>query len=115
AGSAPHFGDRQSYQMQSTNADEAMKEIRLDVDEGADIILVKPALPCLDLIRRAKQEFGSPLAAHQVSGAYAMIKAAAQRNMIEETRTMWEPLYALHRAGPDISLTYLAPTVAHLL
>src|SRR2546428_744101 len=71
AGSAPQFGDRQSYQMQGTNADEAMREIRLDVDEGADIILVKPALPCLDLIRRAKQEFGSPLAAYQVSGEYA--------------------------------------------
>src|SRR5207245_1665074 len=77
AGSTPQFGDRQSYQMQATNADEAMKEIRLDMDEGADIILVKPALPCLDLIRRAKQEVGSPLAAYQVSGEYAMIKAAA--------------------------------------
>src|SRR2546422_10535992 len=79
-------GDRQSYQMQGTNADEAMKEIRLDADEGADILLVKPALPCLDLIRRAKAEFGSPLAAYQVSGEYAMIKAAAQRGMLDETR-----------------------------
>src|SRR2546430_1761509 len=79
AGSTPQFGDRQSYQMQGTNADEAMREIRLDVEEGADIVLVKPALPCLDLIRRAKQEFGSPLAAYQVSGEYAMIKAAAPR------------------------------------
>jgi len=115
AGSAPQFGDRQSYQMQGTNADEAMKEIRLDVDEGADIILVKPALPCLDLIRRAKQEFGSPLAAYQVSGEYAMIKAAAQRNMLDECRAMWETLHAIRRAGADIILSYFAPTAAELL
>src|SRR6059036_1442513 len=115
AGSTPQFGDRQSYQMQGANADEAMKEIRLDVQEGADIILVKPALPCLDLIRRAKQEFGSPLAAYQVSGEYAMIKAAAQRGMLDETRAMWATLYAIRRAGADIILTYFAPTVAELL
>jgi len=115
AGSAPQFGDRQSYQMQGGNADEAMKEIRLDVDEGADIILVKPALPCLDLVRRAKQEFGSPLAAYQVSGEYAMIKAAAARGMLDETRAMWETLYAIRRAGADIILSYFAPTVAELL
>src|SRR5256886_3225137 len=115
AGSAPQFGDRQSYQMQSTNADEAMKEIRLDVDEGADIILVKPALPCLDLVRRAKQEFGSPLAAYQVSGEYAMIKAAAARGMLDETLAMWETLYAIRRAGADIILSYFAPTAAELL
>ncbi len=115
AGSTPQFGDRQSYQMQGTNADEAMKEIGLDVAEGADIILVKPALPCLDLIRRAKQEFGSPLAAYQVSGEYAMIKAAAARGMLDEARAMWETLYAIRRAGADIVLTYFAPTVAELL
>jgi len=115
AGSAPQFGDRQSYQMQGGNADEAMKEIRLDVDEGADIILVKPALPCLDLVRRAKQEFGSPLAAYQVSGEYAMIKAAAARGMLDETRAMWETLYAIRRAGADIILSYFAPTAAELL
>src|SRR5207237_9118986 len=84
AGSTPQFGDRQSYQMPGGNADEAMKEIRLDVEEGADIILVKPALPCLDLVRRAKQEFGSPLAAYQVSGEAAMIQAAAARGMRDE-------------------------------
>ena len=112
AGSAPQFGDRQSYQMQGTNADEAMREIRLDVEEGADIILVKPALPCLDLVRRAKQEFGSPLAAYQVSGEYAMIKAAAARGMLDETRAMWETLYAIRRAGADIILSYFAPTAA---
>jgi porphobilinogen synthase len=106
AGSAPQFGDRQSYQMQATNGDEAMKEIRLDVDEGADIVMVKPALPCLDLIRRAKEEFGAPLAAYQVSGEYAMIKAAAAQGMVDETRAMWETLYAIRRAGADIILTY---------
>jgi porphobilinogen synthase len=115
ADSMPQFGDRQSYQMQGTNADEAMREIRLDVQEGADIILVKPAGPYLDLIRRAKEEFGSPLAAYQVSGEYAMIKAAAQRGMLDETRAMWETLYAIRRAGADIILTYFAPTVADLL
>jgi len=115
AGSTPQFGDRQSYQMQGTNADEAMKEIGLDVDEGADIIMVKPALPCLDLIERAKQRFGSPLAAFQVSGEYAMIKAAAERGMLDEQRAMWETLYAIRRAGADIVLSYFAPCVAELL
>ena len=115
AGSAPQFGDRQSYQMQGTNADEAMKEIRLDVEEGADIIMVKPALPCLDIIRRAKEEFGSPLAAYQVSGEYAMIKAAAARGMLDETKAMWESLYAIRRAGADIILTYFAATAAEQL
>jgi porphobilinogen synthase len=109
------FRERQSYQMQGSNADEAMKEIGLDVAEGADIILVKPALPCLDLIRRAKQEFGSPLAAYQVSGEYAMIKAAAARGMLDEARAMWETLYAIRRAGADIILSYFAPTAAELL
>jgi len=115
AGSTPQFGDRLTYQMQGGNADEAMKEIRLDVEEGADIVLVKPALPCLDLVRRAKQEFGSPLAAYQVSGEYAMIKAAAARGMLDETRAMWETLYAIRRAGADIILSYFAPTAAELL
>src|SRR6059036_3274476 len=115
AGSTPQFGDRQSYQMQGSNADEAMREIRLDVEEGADIVLVKPALPCLDLIRRAKQEFGSPLAAYQVSGEYAMIKAAAARGMLDEARAMWETLYAIRRAGADIILSYFASNVAESL
>jgi porphobilinogen synthase len=115
AGSTPQFGDRQSYQMQGTNADEAMKEIRLDLEEGADIVMVKPALPCLDLIRRAHEEFGSPLAAYQVSGEYAMIKAAAARGMLDETRAMWETLYAIRRAGADIILSYFAPTAAEQL
>ncbi len=115
AGSTPLFGDRQSYQMQGTNADEAMKEIRLDVQEGADIVMVKPALPCLDLIRRAKQEFGSPLAAYQVSGEYAMIRVAAERGMLDEQRAMWETLQAIRRAGADIILSYFAPCAAELL
>ncbi|HVH08186.1 MAG TPA: porphobilinogen synthase [Gemmatimonadales bacterium] len=115
AGSTPQFGDRQSYQMQGTNGDEAMREIGLDLAEGADIVLVKPALPCLDLIRRAKQQFGAPLAAYQVSGEYAMIKAAAARGMVDEARAMWETLYAIRRAGADIILSYFAPQVAEQL
>jgi porphobilinogen synthase len=115
AGSTPQFGDRQTYQMASANGDEAMKEIRLDLEEGADIVMVKPAGPCLDLIRRAREEFGSPLAAYQVSGEYAMIKAAAERGMLDETRAMWESLTAIRRAGADIILTYFAPAAAEQL
>jgi len=112
AGSAPQFGDRQSYQMAGSNADEAMKEIQLDLDEGADIVLVKPAGPCLDLIHRARERFGSPLAAYQVSGEYAMIKAAAERGMLDERRAMWESVTAIRRAGADIILTYFTPALA---
>ena len=115
AGSTPQFGDRQTYQMAAANGDEAMKEIRLDLEEGADIVMVKPAGPCLDLIRRAREEFGSPLAAYQVSGEYAMIKAAAERGMLDETRAMWESLTAIRRAGADIILTYFAPAAAERL
>ena len=115
AGSTPQFGDRQSYQMAVANADEAMKEIQLDLDEGADIIMVKPAGPCLDLIHRAKERFGSPLGAYQVSGEYAMIKAAAERGMLDETRAMWESVTAIRRAGADIILTYFAPDLAEAL
>ncbi len=115
AGSTPQFGDRQTYQMAAANGDEAMKEIRLDLEEGADIVMVKPAGPCLDLIRRAREEFGSPLAAYQVSGEYAMIKAAAERGMLDETRAMWESLTAIRRAGADIILTYFAPAAAEQL
>jgi len=115
AGSTPQFGDRQSYQMAVPNGDEAMKEIQLDLDEGADIVMVKPAGPCLDLIRRAKERFGAPLGAYQVSGEYAMIKAAAERGMLDETRAMWESVTAIRRAGADIILTYFAPTLAEQL
>src|SRR3989454_5739991 len=112
AGSTPQFGDRQSYQMAVGNGDEAMKEIQLDLDEGADIIMVKPAGPCLDLIRRAKDRFGSPLGAYQVSGEYAMIKAAAERGMLDETRAMWESVTAIRRARAGIILTYFSPALA---
>ncbi len=115
AGSTPQFGDRQSYQMAVSNSDEAMKEIQLDLDEGADIVLVKPAGPCLDLIRRAKDRFGAPLGAYQVSGEYAMIKAAAERGMLDETNAMWESVTAIRRAGADIILTYFAPVLAEQL
>ena len=115
AGSTPQFGDRQSYQMAVPNGDEAMKEIQLDLDEGADIVMVKPAGPCLDLIRRAKERFGAPLGAYQVSGEYAMIKAAAERGMLDETRAMWESVTAIRRAGADIILTYFAPVLAEQL
>ena len=115
AGSTPQFGDRQTYQMAVANGDEAMKEIQLDLDEGADIVMVKPAGPCLDLIRRAKEEFGAPLAAYQVSGEYAMIKAAAERGMLDESRAMWESVTAIRRAGADIILTYFAPQLAEEL
>jgi len=115
AGSTPQFGDRQSYQMAIANGDEAMKEIQLDLDEGADIVMVKPAGSCLDLIRRAKERFGSPLGAYQVSGEYAMIKAAAERGMLDETKAMWESVTAIRRAGADIILTYFAPTIAEQL
>jgi porphobilinogen synthase len=115
AGSAPQFGDRQSYQLAVANGDEAMKEIELDLAEGADIVMVKPAGPCLDLIRRAKERFGAPLGAYQVSGEYAMIKAAAARGMVDETRAMWESVTAIRRAGADIILTYFAPALAEQL
>ena len=115
ADSTPQFGDRQSYQMAVSNGDEAMKEIQLDLDEGADIAMVKPAGPCLDLIRRAKERFGSPLGTYQVSGEYAMIKAAAERGMLDETKAMWESVTAIRRAGADIILTYFAPALAEQL
>jgi porphobilinogen synthase len=101
--------------MAVTNGDEAMREIRLALAEGADLVMVKPAMPCLDVIRRAREEFGGPIAAYQVSGEYAMIKAAAARGMLDESRAMWESLYAIRRAGADIILTYFAATVAEQL
>src|SRR5436190_1917767 len=115
AGSTPQFGDRQSYQMAVPNGDEAMKELQLDLDEGADIVMVKPAGPCLDLIHRARQRFGAPLGAYQVSGEYAMIKAAAERGKPDEAKAMWESVTAIRRAGADIILTYFAPILAEEL
>ena len=115
AESTPQFGDRKAYQMDPANADEAIREISLDVNEGADIIMVKPALAYLDIICRAKQEFDLPLAAYNVSGEYAMIKAAAQLGWLDEERAMLESLTAIKRAGADIIITYFAPDVAKLL
>jgi len=115
AESAPQFGDRKAYQMDPANADEAIREISLDVNEGADIIMVKPALAYLDIICRAKQEFDLPLAAYNVSGEYAMVKAAAQLGWLDEERAMMESLTAIKRAGADIIITYFAPDVAKLL
>jgi porphobilinogen synthase len=115
AESAPAFGDRRAYQMDPANSDEAMREITLDVAEGADIIMVKPALAYLDVIRRAKEEFDLPLAAYNVSGEYSMIKAAAQMGWIDGERAMLESLTAIRRAGADMIITYFAPDVAKIL
>ena len=115
AESAPQFGDRKSYQMDPANADEAIREMSLDVGEGADIIMVKPALAYLDIICRAKQEFDLPLAAYNVSGEYSMIKAAAQLGWLDEEKAMIESLTAIKRAGADIIITYFAPQMAKLL
>ena len=115
AESAPQFGDRKSYQMDPANADEAIREISLDVSEGADIIMVKPALPYLDIICRTKQEFDLPLAAYNVSGEYSMIKAAAQLGWLDEEKAMLESLTAIKRAGADIIITYCAKQLAEVL
>jgi porphobilinogen synthase len=111
AESAPQFGDRRGYQMDSANGDEAMREIALDLDEGADLVMVKPAMPCLDIIRRAKERFGGPIAAYQVSGEYTMIKLAAQAGALDGDLAMREALLAIRRAGADIIMTYAAPEV----
>ena len=115
AESAPQFGDRRAYQMDPANAAEAMREIALDLDEGADIIMVKPALPYLDVISRARSEFGVPLAAYSVSGEYAMIKAAGQLGWLDQELAMMEAVTAIRRAGADIVITYFAKDVARLL
>ncbi|HEX9156662.1 MAG TPA: porphobilinogen synthase [Syntrophales bacterium] len=115
AESAPQSGDRKGYQMDPANSDEAMREIGLDIEEGADIIMVKPALPYLDIIRRAREEFDHPIAAYNVSGEFAMIKAAAQMGWLDGERAMLESLTAIKRAGADIILTYFAPEAARLL
>ena len=112
AGSAPQFGDRRGYQMDPANTDEALREIALDLSEGADIVMVKPGMPCLDVIRRAKERFGGPLAAYQVSGEYAMIKHAAAAGALDGGAAMREALDAICRAGADIIVTYAAPEVA---
>jgi porphobilinogen synthase len=115
AESTPQFGDRRSYQMDSRNADEALREVELDIQEGADIVMVKPALAYLDIIYRVKQRFGYPVAAYNVSGEFSMIKAAGQNGWIDEERIMLEVLLAIKRAGADMILTYFAKDVARLL
>ncbi len=112
ADSAPSVGDRRGYQMDPRNAREALREIALDLEEGADIAMVKPALPSLDILARARARFDAPLAAYQVSGEYAMIKAAAARGWIDEPAVVRESLGAIHRAGADLILTYYARTLA---
>ncbi len=115
AQSAPQFGDRRDYQMDPANGDEAIREITLDVSEGADIIMVKPALAYLDIICRAKQEFDLPLAAYNVSGEYSLIKAAAQLGWLDEEKAMLESLTSIKRAGADIIITYWAIEAAKVL
>jgi len=115
AESTPQFGDRRSYQMDPPNADEALREVEMDIAEGADIVMVKPALPYLDIIRRVKEKFGYPVAAYNVSGEYAMIKAAALNGWLDEERVMLEALIGIKRAGADIILTYFAKDAARVL
>ncbi len=115
ADSAPQFGDRRSYQMDPANAREALREAALDIEEGADIIMVKPAMPYLDIIRALREEFNHPVAAYQVSGEYAMIKAAGRLGWLDEERVMMESLLAIRRAGADIIITYFAKEVARKL
>lgn len=115
ADSAPQFGDRRSYQMDGANLREAMHEIELDLEEGADMVMVKPAMPYLDVIHAARQRFDVPLAAYQVSGEYAMIMAAARNNWIDRERVMLESLTSIRRAGASIILTYFAKDAARVL
>jgi len=115
AGSAPAFGDRRTYQMDPANADEAVREALLDVDEGADMVMVKPALPYLDVIRRVKDATGVPVAAYNVSGEYAMVKAAAAAGYLEERATVLEGLTSIRRAGADVVITYHAKEAAQWL
>jgi porphobilinogen synthase len=115
AESAPAFGDRRSYQMDPANASEALLEVELDIEEGADIVMVKPALPYLDVVRRVKETTRVPLAAYSVSGEYAMIKAASQNRWLDERAAVLEALTSIKRAGADIIITYFAPDVARWL
>jgi porphobilinogen synthase len=115
AQSAPSFGDRKGYQMDPANADEALREVELDIEEGADIVMVKPAGPYLDVIFRVKETFGMPTAAYQVSGEYALIKAAADKGWVDEERVMLESLVAIKRAGADLIVTYYAKEAARVL
>jgi len=115
ADSAPQFGDRRSYQMDGANRREAMREIALDVEEGADMVIIKPALPYLDVIAAARERFDLPIAAYQVSGEYAMIEAAARNNWVDRERVILESLTSIQRAGASIIVTYFAKNAARLL
>jgi len=112
AGSAPQFGDRRGYQMDPANAEEALREVALDIEEGADIVMVKPALACLDLVRAVKERFGWPTAAYQVSGEYSLVKAAAVRGWVDERRLVLELAAGVRRAGADILISYHAKELA---
>jgi porphobilinogen synthase len=115
AESTPQFGDRRSYQMNPANSDEAMREIALDIEEGADIVMIKPALSYLDIVRRTKDTFNIPIAAYSVSGEFSMVKAAAANGWIDEERMMMEMMISMKRAGADIIITYFAKDVAKVL
>lgn len=115
AGSTPQFGDRRSYQMDPANIREALREVDLDVEEGADIVMVKPALAYMDVIRQVRDRYDLPIAAYNVSGEYSMVKAAAQHGWIDEQRIVMEMLTGIRRAGADIIITYFAPHVAEWL
>jgi porphobilinogen synthase len=115
AESTPQFGDRRSYQMDPANRREALLEARMDVEEGADILMVKPGLPYLDIVRDLRNEFDLPVAVYNVSGEYSMIKAAARNGWIDEERVIMETMISFKRAGADLILTYHAPEVARLL
>jgi porphobilinogen synthase len=115
AESAPQFGDRKAYQMDPANADEGLREAWMDIEEGADIVMVKPAMPYLDVITRVKRDTGYPVAAYHVSGEYSMIKAAAERGWIDEERVLLETMLSIRRAGADIIITYYAEKLAQLL
>ncbi|MEW5806190.1 MAG: porphobilinogen synthase [Acidobacteriota bacterium] len=115
AQSAPQFGDRKSYQMDPANSNEAIKEVAMDLEEGADIVMVKPALSYLDIIRRVKDTFGVPVAAYNVSGEYSMVRAAAEKGWIDGSKVMMEILISIKRAGADMILTYFAKEAARLL
>jgi porphobilinogen synthase len=115
AESTPRFGDRRSYQMDAGNSDEALREVLLDIEEGADMVMVKPAGPFLDIVHRVKSETGYPVAAYQVSGEFAMIQAAAERGWIDRERAMMESLLGIRRAGADVIVTYFARDAARAL
>ena len=115
ADSAPSFGDRRTHQMDPGNVEEALREVALDLEEGADIVMVKPAMPYLDVIERVKRRFERPTAAYQVSGEYSMLKAASRLGWLDEPRVMLESLTAIRRAGADIIITYFARDAARVL